>query len=129
MNTKTLKIVYFVLLGLLGSFYLMDAIGGLMHAKEGVDSLHHLGYPEYLMTLFGLLKLPGVAALVQNRWNSVKEWAFAGFAFTFLGAAFSHFSVGDAVGMGIFPLILLAFHLGLYFLWKKRLEQSDKGWI
>jgi hypothetical protein len=123
MNMKTTKILYWVLLSLFCLFHVFDAIGGLTMAQAGVDAMHTLGYPVYLMPFLSVLKLLGVAALVQNRFKRAKEWAFAGFAFTLTGASVSHFCVQDNLAFAIMPLVFLAILLLIYYCWHK-LEQS-----
>jgi hypothetical protein len=49
-----------------------------------------LGYPEYFPSILGAFKVLGVAALLAPGRVLLKEWAYAGFSFTFLGAAASH---------------------------------------
>jgi len=75
-------------------------------AKEG---LRHLGYPEYFGTALVVFKILGVLALVIPQVpNRVKEWAYAGFAFDFIFASISHFTVDGVDFQGFFPLIVLA---------------------
>jgi hypothetical protein len=73
----------------------------------------------YALTIFGIAKLLGVVALVQDKYKTIKEWAFAGFTFNFIGAFMSRALVGDGTGETIFPLIVLAVFMLLYFYWKK----------
>lgn len=49
-----------------------------------------LGYPEYFPGILGVFKILGVAALLSPGRGLLKEWAYAGFSFTFLGASASH---------------------------------------
>jgi hypothetical protein len=119
MKPKTLKVLYWVFTILVGLMMLMDGIGGLMQAEEGKVGLAHLGYPVYLMTIFGVAKLLGVVAIVQNKFTTVKEWAYAGFSFTFMGAAASHGLAGDGIGMILMPLVGLVILAIPYFFWKK----------
>ncbi len=49
-----------------------------------------LGYPDYFPNILGAFKLLGVAALLSPGRVLLKEWAYAGFSFTFLGASASH---------------------------------------
>ena len=66
-----------------------------------------LGYPSYFPTILGVFKIIGVAALLAPRRGLLKEWAYAGFSFTFLGATASHLAQGqekEAAG----PLVSLA---------------------
>jgi hypothetical protein len=75
-------------------------------AKEGI---RHLGYPEYFGIILAVFKVLGALVLIipaAPKW--LKEWAYAGFTFDFLGAAASNTFV-DGFGVGtIFPLIVLA---------------------
>ena len=53
-------------------------------AKEGI---RHLGYPEYFGKALVVFKVLGVLALIIPQVpKRVKEWAYAGFAFDYLGA-------------------------------------------
>ena len=72
----------------------------------GVDSITHLGYPVYLLTILGIWKILGVIALLIPKFPLLKEWAYAGFFFVMLGAAFSHIASGDSINE-IFPSLLL----------------------
>ena len=48
-----------------------------------------LGYPDYFPILLGVFKVLGSAALVLPVGRRAKEWAYAGFAFTFASATVS----------------------------------------
>ena len=71
-----------------------------------LESMTHLGYPDYLVTLLGICKILGVAALLIPKTPLLKEWAYAGFFFIMSGAIFSHIASGDAVNE-LFPSLLL----------------------
>ncbi|QKJ32112.1 DoxX family protein [Mucilaginibacter mali] len=119
MKPKTIKTTYWILLILLCAFTTFDGIGGVTKQQAGVDVLNHLGYPIYLMPLFGVLKLLGVFALLQPWYQGIKEWVFAGLAFTFIGAAVSHICAHDTVVETIMPLIFLAYLLVTRSFWLK----------
>lgn len=78
----------------------------LMNMDVEVEMMTHLGYPTYLLTILGVSKLLGVAAILVPRLPLIKEWAYAGFFFTLAGAILSHLIVGDSFG-DIFPPLLL----------------------
>jgi hypothetical protein len=42
MKPKTIKTTYWVLIGILCLFTVMDAFGGITKQKEGVDALNHM---------------------------------------------------------------------------------------
>lgn len=119
MNPKTTRTVYWILLILFCAFHVMDAAGGLMKAKAGVDAMNQMGYPLYLMPVLSVFKLLGVVALLQNQYKTIKEWAFAGFAFTLIGAAVSHAYIHDIAAFIIMPVVFLAILFVLYYCWRK----------
>ena len=119
MSAKTIKITYWVLNILFCLFHVMDAIGGLTQAKAGVDAMQAMGYPLYLMSFLAVLKLLGVIALLQDKFKTIKEWAFAGFSFTLIGAAVSHACINDKAAFIILPVVFLALLLVLYYFWRK----------
>ena len=119
MKPKTIKITYWVLIILFCLSAVGDAMGGLTKAKAGVEGMQHLGYPLYLMTYLSVLKLLGVIALLQTKFQTIKEWAFAGFAFTFTGAFFSRASLGDSGAFLIIPMVMLAILFVTYYFWRK----------
>jgi len=119
MSTKTTKILYWVLLSLFCLFHIGDALGGLTMQQAGIDAMHTMGYPVYLMPFLAVLKLMGVAALLQNKFRWIKEWAFAGFSFTLIGASVSHFYVQDSIAFAIMPLVFLAALMVIYYCWHR----------
>lgn len=105
-------------------FLLMDAYGGITKQQAGVDVLTHLGYPLYLLVIVGVAKLFCAAAILQTKYTTIKEWAFACFAAICFLAFASRASVGDTGIDLIFPVIFFCIMLVPYYFWKKRLTQS-----
>ena len=125
MNPKTIRVTYWVLNIIFCLFHVMDAGGGLAKAKAGVDAMNAMGYPIYLMIFLAVLKLLGVVALLQNKYKTIKEWAFAGFSFTLIGAAVSHICVNDPLLFIVMPIVFLALLFTLYYFWRK-MEQTTQ---
>ncbi|MEO6631131.1 MAG: DoxX family protein [Mucilaginibacter sp.] len=119
MKPKTIKITYWCLIVLFSLAMLGDAFGGITKQQAGIDVLNHLGYPIYIMPFLGYLKVLGVIALLQTKFRNLKEWAFAGFAFNFIGAAVSRAAMGDRAGMVAMPVIMLAVLFVTYWFWRK----------
>jgi hypothetical protein len=119
MTPKTIKIIYWILTVLFGLAMLGDAYGGISKQQAGQDVMRHLGYPIYIMVITGGFKLLGAIAILQNKFKTVKEWAFAGFAINFIGAMASRAFVGDEIGLLIPPLVMLAVMSILYYVWKR----------
>ena len=75
--------------------------------RKMLSQFKALGYPAYFPSILGVFKLLGVAALLSPGRGLLKEWAYAGFSFTFLGASASHLAkrhTAEAAG----PLASLA---------------------
>ncbi|MDO3626094.1 DoxX family protein [Mucilaginibacter sp. BT774] len=124
MSPKTIKVTYWVLNIIFCLFHVGDAYGGLSKAQAGVDAMNAMGYPIYLMGFLAVLKLLGVIALLQNKFKTIKEWAFAGFSFTLIGATVSHICVNDPVMFIVMPIVLLVLLFALYYFWR-RMEQAQ----
>lgn len=119
MSAKTIKITYWILTVLLALSMAGDGYGGVTKQQAGVDVLQHLGYPVYFMVIVGVAKLLGVIAILQNKFKAIKEWAYAGFAFNFLGAIASRAFVGDGPADLILPIVMVVFLFATYYFWKK----------
>jgi uncharacterized membrane protein YphA (DoxX/SURF4 family) len=111
--TKRNKIIYWastiwLALGMLatGTLQLFKAEAEGAVAPPGVYGIAQLGYPVYFLTILGVWKILGVAALLIPKFPLLKEWAYAGFFFVMSGAMFSHIASGHSVGE-IFPSLLL----------------------
>ena len=81
-----------------------------------VEGITKLGYPLYVLKILGTFKILGVIAIAIPGAKRLKEWAYAGFVFDFIGAAASHAMNGDAIGEIAPPIILLGILLVSYFL-------------
>ena len=104
--TKTSKIIYWISTIWLALGMLSTGIVQLLKSKADVDQITHLGYPVYLLTILGVWKILGVAAVLIPKFPRLKEWAYAGFFFAMSGAIISHIVSGDSV-KEIFPPLLL----------------------
>ena len=98
----------------------MSAYGYFRQSPEMVEGLRSLGYPSYMLKILGTAKVLGVLAILYGRFQTLKEWAYAGFVINLLGAAASHYFIGDPASKIVTPFIVLVFVLVSYFLWKKK---------
>lgn len=103
---KRNKIIYWIATVWLALGMLSSAIVQLLKVKEAVESIIHLGYPSYLLTVLGIWKILGVIVILIPKFPLLKEWAYAGFFFVLSGALFSHI-VMKAPLNEIFPSVLL----------------------
>jgi hypothetical protein len=106
---KANKIIYWIATLWLALGMVSTGVVQLLKAKGGqgaLDSMTHLGYPVYVLTLLGAWKILGVVVVLVPKWVLAKEWAYAGFFFVTSGAIFSHIAAGDAV-TAVLPALLL----------------------
>lgn len=117
---KRNKIIYWVLTLIL---MVPGAGGGVVELFTNgpepiVKIMLQLGYPLYLMKILGLAKILGGIAILTGKIPRLKEWAYAGFAFDFLGATASHILANDSSN-ALFPFIFFILLMTSYFLWHK----------
>jgi len=105
MDRKTM--VYWIATGLFCAIFLFGGVNHILRTQMIAEGVASLGYPAYLMTILGVAKLLGVAALLVPGRPLLKEWAYAGFTFDLLGASASHAFSGDSVAEMAIPLVLL----------------------
>jgi uncharacterized membrane protein YphA (DoxX/SURF4 family) len=101
------KIIYWISTAWLALGMLSTGIVQVLHVKEETDFIIRLGYPSYFLSILGTSKILGVIALLIPRFPLLKEWAYAGFVFTMLGAVFSHFASGGEAKDFFGPVLLL----------------------
>ena len=82
-----------------------------------------LGFPLYLMKILGVAKIFGGIAILSGKLPRMKEWAYAGFTFDFLGATASHVITGDRM-YALFPFSFFLILLISYILWHKTAATS-----
>lgn len=118
-NPKTIKILYWTFTILYALFMLFSAFSEIMQTDSAKAALIALGYPIYLNFILGIAKIAGAVAMVQTKFKTIKEWAYAGFAIDLIGAGASYLLNGN----GFIPLLFLipffAVLCASYFLWKK----------
>jgi len=113
---KKTKIIYWIATAWLALGMLSTGTVQLIKTKEEVDSITHLGYPLYFLTIIGIWKILGVVAVLIPKFTLLKEWAYAGFFFAMTGAIFSHLACGDSAKEFFGPgLLLILTTLSWYF--------------
>ncbi len=118
---KIYRILYWVFTVVLVVPMLFSAYMYLTKAPQVLEGLGRLGYPVYLIYILGTAKLLGGITLLVPKFNKIKEWAYAGFTFNFIGAGLSHILTGDPNFQG--PILFLIINFVSYFLWKKTTPQ------
>ena len=93
---------------------LYGAFTYLTTAPIAVERFEHVGYPQQLRVLLGIAKLAGAIVLILPRRPTLKEWAYAGFTFTWIAATVAHYLAGDGA-LSLMPVALMGLLAVSYF--------------
>jgi hypothetical protein len=104
MNGKT--VTYWAATLIVALFMAYDAYAMLTREPKMASAIAALGYPSYFPIILGTAKALGIIAILMPGAVRLKEWAYAGFTFTFISAIFSHLSVGQQ-NMAAMPFLAL----------------------
>ena len=106
-TAKTTQIIFWIATIWLSLGMLSTGIVQVVRTTEEVDMMTRLGYPLYFLTIIGVWKILGVAAVLMPKFPLLKEWAYAGFFIAMSGAIISHVAVADAAKESFGPALLL----------------------
>jgi hypothetical protein len=105
---KPLKITYWVSTIFFAGLFTVTGTLYWLHAPTFVKRTLDLHYPLYLLQILGTAKILGAIALVTPKFKRLKEWAYAGFAFDFIGGVWSHLVIqGLSISNLLLPPILI----------------------
>jgi hypothetical protein len=127
MKPRTTARLYWILTLPFCLLMLADGIAGLLHEQNGVAAIKQLGYPVYLLDITGAAKILGALALLQPKYRTLQEWAYAGFANDFVGAGASVLFAGMGLMATIPALVMLILLLGLHWLWKRLVASRSQS--
>lgn len=102
------KIIYWATTGLLAAGMVMSGVMYLSKNEEMVTNFIAIGYPVFMLSILGIAKLLGGLALVVPAPARLKEWAYAGFTFVFIGAAWTHMATNTPWIAPVIALVILA---------------------
>lgn len=102
------KIIYWIATGLLSILMLAAATMYFVNT-EGIESIFlSLGYPARMVIPLAVLKILGVIAIVSNKNQTLKEWAYFGFLIDYSLALEGHLAIQDGEHLAaVIALILL----------------------
>lgn len=115
---KSLKVIYWITTGAVGILMLFSAYSYVGN-PEMKQAFKHLGFPSYFRVELAIAKSVGAILLLVPIKNRIKEWVYAGFAFTFVSAFLAHISVGDPIAVWMAPVVFLGLLLISYILFLK----------
>ncbi|WP_158799257.1 DoxX family protein [Pedobacter sp. L105] len=111
---ETIKIIYWVSTVLVCLAMVFSSYSDLRSAAVK-EAFVHLGFPGYFRVELGIMKIIGIILLLAPFPGFCKEWAYAGFAITFVSAFIAHSASGDPVSNRMAPLIVLIILLVSFF--------------
>jgi uncharacterized membrane protein YphA (DoxX/SURF4 family) len=108
------KIIYWIATGLISAGMVMSGVLYLSQSEEMVTNFTSIGYPVFMLGILGVAKLLGGLALVVPVPAQLKEWAYAGFTFVFIGAVWTHVAtntpwIAPAIALAILTVSYLFF--------------------
>jgi hypothetical protein len=109
------KKLYWAYTGLFIAFMLVTSFSQVISAKGTKELMVTLMMPTYILPLLGISKLLAIVAILVPSFPKIKEWAYAGLMFDFIGATYSMIAVGGTIdkwGFMIVPILLcgLSYH-------------------
>lgn len=102
-------IAYWSVTLLLAGSMSLSGIGQLMRLGGNIELVTNIGYPLYITTILGTLKILAVIAIVAPGFPRLKEWAHAGLFFLMIGAALSHVFARDFGDYGFHVILPLSY--------------------
>lgn len=114
------KILYWTTTGLISLAFLMSSFMYLSKNPELMKGFSQLGFPPVFVTILGTAKLLGALALLNPKMPKMREWAYAGFTFTLIGATWIHIATHTPFVM---PIVFLAI-LGASYYFNKRVNNT-----
>ena len=122
-NMRTNNIIFWVSTTII---FLFEGVmpAATSHTQVAHDGLSHLGYPLYFSTMLMVFKVCGVLALMIPQVPArLKEWAYAGFAFDFIAAVWSHWAI-DGTGPTLIPPVIGMVVLALSYTTHQRRREA-----
>ncbi|WP_459213093.1 DoxX family protein [Aquimarina rhabdastrellae] len=105
---KSNKIIYWIATIIVLLFVGLGSIADLLQIDAIKQSITAIGFPLYVIPFFGVLKLLGSLTIVIPALKRLKEGAYAGLFFYFIGATYCHIVVGDSIDKYAIVLIILS---------------------
>lgn len=105
--SRSKLIGYWAATAVIGFTWIAGGIADLMRWPDTLAGMVALGYPPYVLTILGVWKILGAAALLAPGFPRLREWAYAGTVFELTGALASHVFAGSNPAHLIWPAFCL----------------------
>jgi hypothetical protein len=124
---KKLKTLYWIFTGLLVAFLILTSVSQITSAKDSEEVMNILDMPLYMLPFLGVGKMLAAIAILIPGYPKIKEWAYAGLMFDFIGATYSMIAVGGTIDKWSFmivPILICGFS---YYVHDKILRTEQKN--
>jgi len=116
------KLIYWITTGIVSIMMLYAAFNYFTN-EEIKGAFVHLGFPSYFRIELAVVKVLGaITLLLPVIHNRLKEFAYFGFAITFISAFIAHLSSGDPVSVAFAPLAFLGILVVSYIYLLKKIK-------
>jgi hypothetical protein len=117
------KIIYWTTTGVVSAMMLFSAYAYLTN-ETMKNGFVHLGFPGYFRIELAIAKIFGALVLIIPMFHAkVKEFAYSGFAITFVSAFIAHLSSGDPMNIAIAPVVFLGI-LAVSYLYFQKMQKA-----
>ena len=116
---KAIKITYWIATVIVALMMAYSAFAYITK-PEMKQAFQHLGFPDYFRIELAVAKILGAIVLLVPLPATIKEWAYAGFTFTFISAFIAHTASGDPVNYQAMPVVFLVVLAVSYFSWRRK---------
>jgi hypothetical protein len=123
---KAINITYWIITAIVGLMMLFSTYAYLSDPAL-TAAFQHIGYPDHFRVALAIAKFVGVILLLAPVAPRIKEWAYAGFTFTFIGAFLAHSAAGDPISVRIMPIVFLLLLITSYVTFHKRQSGSQSA--
>ena len=124
-NMKANKIIYWTVTTIIAVMMVFSAYSYITNPAMA-QGFQHLGFSGNFRIELAIAKFIGAVVLLAPLGIRLKEWAYAGFAITFISAFVAHTTAGDPAAMRIAPLIFLVLLAVSYITYHKLPGKSIK---
>ncbi|WHI48444.1 DoxX family protein [Microbulbifer sp. JMSA004] len=101
-------VIFYVASSMFAVLMMISGMAKLTGQEAIVQATVDLGYPLYLLKILGTAYLIGAIAILQSKFETLKQWGYAGFSIALTGAAGSHLLAGQALSTALPATVLLA---------------------
>lgn len=127
MSLKTSKIIYRITTILIAGFHVPGIF--FMNSEMAIEGMKHVQLDGiiWLQQIIGYaLPLGALALIIPMIPNRLKEWAYAGLTFVYIGAFWAHFSLWHPVNEVMMPIVTGVVLAVSYVMWHKVIKAESK---